>query len=142
MGARESPMSREYSRKKRQVSNGNPLLTIPAETVKQIIVSMKTLNQAFDELARSYGEYKEKKAATDDEQPEAVPEQAEENVDDAEMIDEETDIAPGPEIEYMDAEDQEDRRRSNNSNQRRNFGGRRRRNGSFSQRRRNGGRNN
>merc|ERR1719295_2106718 len=60
--ARESPMSNEYSRrKKRQASNDNPLLAIPAETVKKIIVTMKPLNQAFDELATSYQEYKEKR---------------------------------------------------------------------------------
>merc|ERR1711915_47093 len=60
--AQDSPQAgREYRRRKREAPMQNPLLAIPEDKVKQIIISMKTLNQAFDDLSRSYDEYKTKK---------------------------------------------------------------------------------
>merc|ERR1711929_35047 len=115
-------MSNEYSRKKRQASNDNPLLAIPAETGKKIIVTMKSLNQAFDELATSYQEYKEKRETL---------------IDGAADNDAETE----PHNDNMDAEDPDNQRRAGNNNRRRNGGGNRRRYGGFERRRRHRGKN-
>merc|ERR1712002_976836 len=65
--AKESPV---LSRRKRSAEKKNPLLEIPQNTVKDIIISMRALNKEFDELQRVYEQYrntdKEYEADTDD----------------------------------------------------------------------------
>merc|ERR1719341_1218916 len=51
-------MSKGYARRKRETKESNPLLDLPQNTVKEMIVSMKALNSAFDNLQKAYEEYK------------------------------------------------------------------------------------
>merc|ERR1712032_1111768 len=55
---KDSPMSKGYARRKRETKESNPLLDLPQNTVKEMIVSMKALNSAFDNLQKAYEEYK------------------------------------------------------------------------------------
>merc|ERR1712071_531366 len=55
---KDSPMSKGYARSKRETQESNPLLDLPQNTVKEMIVSMKALNSAFDNLQKAYEEYK------------------------------------------------------------------------------------
>merc|ERR1719239_906050 len=55
---KDSPMSKGYARRKRETQESNPLLELPQNTVKEMIVSMKALNSAFDNLQKAYEEYK------------------------------------------------------------------------------------
>merc|ERR1712071_193908 len=55
---KDSPMSKGYARRKRETQESNPLLDLPQNTVKEMIVSMKALNSAFDNLQKAYEEYK------------------------------------------------------------------------------------
>merc|ERR1712071_612694 len=55
---KDSPMSKGYARRKRETQESNPLLDLPQNTVKEMIVSMKALNSAFDNLQKAYEQYK------------------------------------------------------------------------------------
>merc|ERR1712168_1499610 len=51
--AKDSPVVERYSRKKRSPEE-DPLMQLPEEKVKEIIINMNTLNAAFEELKESY----------------------------------------------------------------------------------------
>jgi len=96
--AKESPV---LSRRKRSAEKKNPLLEIPQNTVKDIIISMRALNKEFDELQRVYEQYrntdKEYEADTDD----GMGDQVNDDTDDGEANGEGI-VDYGPEIDPID----------------------------------------
>ena len=83
-------------RRKREAEQQNPLLALPQNTVKEMVISMKALNTAFDNLQKAYEDYKHTK---DLETPGAGPEDVQEPEDGQEPEDEIT-----PEEGEMDPE--------------------------------------
>lgn len=86
--AQDSPvssMSKGYVRRKREAEQPNPLLALPQNTVKEMVISMKALNTAFDNLQKAYEDYKHTK---DLETPGAGPEDVQEPEDGQEPEDE------------------------------------------------------
>merc|ERR1712002_279161 len=101
--AKESPV---LSRRKRSAEKKNPLLEIPQNTVKDIIISMRALNKEFDELQRVYEQYrntdKEYEADTDD----GMGDQVNDDTDDGEADGEGTgDEDQGDDSEVYDGTD-------------------------------------
>merc|ERR1712032_1578225 len=94
---KDSPMSKGYARRKRETKESNPLLDLPQNTVKEMIVSMKALNSAFDNLQKAYEEYKHNMA------------QDKEIIDESEIEPQVDPVSPAEDpAEYPSAEDLED----------------------------------
>merc|ERR1712222_14310 len=94
---KDSPMSKGYARRKRETKESNPLLDLPQNTVKEMIVSMKALNSAFDNLQKAYEEYKHNMAQDKD------------IIDESEIEPQVDPVSPAEDpAEYPSAEDLED----------------------------------
>merc|ERR1711951_14355 len=78
--AKDSPVEERYTRRKRSAED-NPLLQIPQETVKRLVISVNNLNAAFQELQNEFLKHRfhkeEAEQAAEAEEPPAEVEEGE-----------------------------------------------------------------